>query len=217
KALADVHKLCGSLNWVRPWLGLTNEDLAPLFNLLKGGEDPGAPRSITPEARKALEKVQIAMSTRQAHRCQPDLPFKFIILGKVPHLHGIIFQDLLLIIEWAFLSHKRSKRMTKPQELIAELIWKARTWIRELAGCDFECIHLPIELKSGQNSMKILEQLLQENEVLQFAPDSYSGQISVERPAHKMFEQDVQFTLKLRSAQSRRPLKKALTVFADAS
>ncbi|KFZ48885.1 Putative Pol polyprotein, partial [Antrostomus carolinensis] len=79
KTLADVHKLCGSLNWVRPWLGLTNEDLAPLFNLLEGGEDPSAPRSITPEARKALEKVQSAMSTRQAHRCRPDLPFKFII------------------------------------------------------------------------------------------------------------------------------------------
>ncbi|XP_071299679.1 sorting nexin-14 isoform X1 [Agelaius tricolor] len=166
KTLADVHKLCGSLNWVRPWLGLTNEDLAPLFNLLKGGEDPGAPRSITPEAWKALEKVQMAMSTRQAHQCQPDLPFKFIILGKSPHLHGIIFQweekqtpkakgtskkgpdkrDPLLIIEWVFLSHKRSKRMTKPQELVAELIRKARTQIRELAGCDFECIHIPIEL-----------------------------------------------------------------------
>ncbi|KAL9833664.1 carbonic anhydrase-related protein 10 isoform 1-T3 [Geothlypis trichas] len=237
KTLVDVHKLCGSLNWVRPWLGLTNEDLAPLFNLLKGGEDPGAPRSITPEARKALEKVQIAMSTRQAHRCRPDLPFKFIILGKLPHLHGIIFQweekhtpkakgtpkkgqdkrDPLLIIEWVFLSHKRSKRMTKPQELVAELIQKARTQIRELAGCDFECIHIPIELKSGQNSMQILEQLLRENQVLQFALYSYSGQISVHRPALKMFEQEVQFTLKLRSSLSRRPLKKALTVFTDAS
>ncbi|NXB50909.1 POK6 protein, partial [Leucopsar rothschildi] len=36
KTLADVYSLCGSLNWVRPWLGLTNEDLGPLLNLLKG-------------------------------------------------------------------------------------------------------------------------------------------------------------------------------------
>nr|XP_014128426.1 uncharacterized protein LOC106629915 [Zonotrichia albicollis] len=177
------------------------------------------------------------MSTRQANRCQPDLPFKFIILGKLPHLHGIIFQweekqtpkakntpkkdrdqrDSLLIIEWVFLSHKRSKRLTNPQELLAELIRKARTRIRELAGCDFKCIHIPVELKSDQNTMKILEQLFQENEVLQFALDSYSGQISVARPAHKLFEQDVQFTLKLRSALSKRPLKRALTVFTDAS
>ncbi|NWY08485.1 POK18 protein, partial [Nothoprocta ornata] len=31
KTLADLHSLCGSLNWVRPWLGLTNRDLAPLL------------------------------------------------------------------------------------------------------------------------------------------------------------------------------------------
>ncbi|NWT61198.1 POK18 protein, partial [Erythrocercus mccallii] len=30
KTLADLHSLCGSLNWVRPWLGLTNDDLSPL-------------------------------------------------------------------------------------------------------------------------------------------------------------------------------------------
>ncbi|RMC05551.1 hypothetical protein DUI87_18747 [Hirundo rustica rustica] len=47
--------------------------------------------------------------------------------------------DPLSIIEWVFLSHHRSKRMTRPQELVAELIRKARFRIRELAGCDFEC------------------------------------------------------------------------------
>ncbi|NXP43333.1 POK18 protein, partial [Leiothrix lutea] len=30
RTLADVQQLCGSLNWVRPWLGLTTEDLDPL-------------------------------------------------------------------------------------------------------------------------------------------------------------------------------------------
>ncbi|RMC15007.1 hypothetical protein DUI87_07186 [Hirundo rustica rustica] len=47
----------GALNWVRPWLGLTTEDLAPLFNLLKGGEELSSPRELTPEAKEALEKV----------------------------------------------------------------------------------------------------------------------------------------------------------------
>ncbi|RMB89304.1 hypothetical protein DUI87_34285 [Hirundo rustica rustica] len=149
-SLADVHQLCGALNWVRPWLGLTTNDLAPLFNLLKGGEELSSPRVLTPEVEKALEKVQDAMSKRQAHRFDPELPFKFIIMGKLPHLHGMIFQwrnipkkdregnGPLSIIEWVFLSHQRSKRMTRPQELVAELIRKARFRIRELAGCDFE-------------------------------------------------------------------------------
>ncbi|RMB97362.1 hypothetical protein DUI87_26177 [Hirundo rustica rustica] len=227
-SLADVHQLCGSLNWVRPWLGLTTNDLAPLFNLLKGGEELSSPRVLTPEAEKALEKVQDAMSKRQAHRIDPELPFKFIIMGKLPHLHGMIFQwrnipkkdregnDPLLIIEWVFLSHHQSKRMTRPQELVAELIRKARFRIRELAGCDFECIHIPIGLRSGQISKAMLEHLLQENEALQFALDSFTGQISIHRPAHKIFNSETKFILSLKEVRSRRPLK-ALTVFTDAS
>ncbi|RMB95946.1 hypothetical protein DUI87_27586 [Hirundo rustica rustica] len=226
--LADLHQLCGALNWVRPWLGLTTEDLAPLFNLLKGGEELCSPRTLTPEAKSALEKVQDCMSTRQAHRCDPGLPFKFIVMGRLPHLHGVIFQwsnttkkdrggnDPLLIIEWVFLSHQRSKRMTRPQELVAELIRKARSRIRDLAGCDFQCIHIPIGLKSGQITKAMLEHLLQENEALQFALDSFTGQISIHRPAHKIFNQDVQFVLSVKSVQSRKPLE-ALTVFTDAS
>ncbi|XP_064267307.1 uncharacterized protein LOC135295140 [Passer domesticus] len=228
RTLADVQQLCGALNWVRPWLGVSTEDLAPLFNLLKGGEELSSPRSLTPEAQAALEKIQTSISSRQAHRYRPELPFKFIILGRLPHLHGVIFQwdsnikrdqgakDPLLIIEWVFLSHHRSKRMTKPQELVAELIRKARLRIRELAGVDFNCIHVPIQLSSGNFTKAMLEHLLQENEALQFALDSFSGQISIHKPSHKFFNSDIQFHLSIKSIQSRTPLE-ALTVFTDAS
>ncbi|RMC04200.1 hypothetical protein DUI87_19019 [Hirundo rustica rustica] len=126
------------------------------------------------------------------------------------------YKYLGLEIEWVFLSHHQSKRMTRPQELVAELIWKAKTWIRELAGCDFECIHIPIEVNSGQITKAMLEHLIHENEALQFALDSYTGQISIHQPAHKLFREQIQFKLSLKSVQSRRPLK-ALTVFTDAS
>ncbi|NXV62709.1 POK18 protein, partial [Molothrus ater] len=214
KTLADVHQLCGSLNWVRPWLGIPTEDLAPLFNLLKGGEELSSPRTLTPEARTALEKIQGLISARQAHRCHPGLPFKFIICGKLPHLHGVIFHDPLLIIEWVFLSHHRSKRMTQPAELVAELIRKARLRIRELAGVDLSCIHIPLKLDSGHLKQRVIDSLLQTNTALQFALDSYSGQINVDRPAHKLFNQE--FILSTKSVQSRTPLK-AMTVFTDAS
>ncbi|RMB96939.1 hypothetical protein DUI87_26518 [Hirundo rustica rustica] len=124
KTLADVQQLCGSLNWVRPWLGLTTEDLDPFFNLLEGGEELSSPRTLTQEARAVLEKVQDCMATRQANRCKSDLPFQFIILGKLPHLHGMIFhwervekskkdkdsRDPLLTIEWVFLSHHQVQK-----------------------------------------------------------------------------------------------------------
>ncbi|NWZ17249.1 PO113 protein, partial [Agelaius phoeniceus] len=219
KTLADVHQLCGSLNWVRPWLGILTDDLTPLFNLLKGGEELSSPRSLTPESQAALEKIQESTSARQVHRYQPGLPFRFVILGKLPHLHGGKDQGLgdpLLILEWVFFSHHRSKRMTQPSELVAELIWKARSWIRELAGCDFDCIHIAVRLESGQFKKKTFDELLEINEMLQFALDSYASQIAVDRPAHKLFNQDVQFSLSLEKVQSQTPLN-ALTVFTDAS
>ncbi|XP_014109964.1 PREDICTED: endogenous retrovirus group K member 18 Pol protein-like [Pseudopodoces humilis] len=226
KTLADLHSLCGSLNWVRPWLGLTNEDLSPLLNLLKGERELLSPRELTPEAKTVIEKAQKALTERQAHRFKPELPFKFIVLGKLPHLHGLIFQwaegqrDALLIIEWVFLSHQRPKTITKPQELMAQLIQKARVRLRELAGCDFMCIHLPVRLSGeGKNSperltKEMFEHLLQSNANLQLALDSSSGQISVHAPSHKLFHEE--FHLIPHEKRSQRPLK-ALTVFTDAS
>ncbi|RMC11995.1 hypothetical protein DUI87_11128 [Hirundo rustica rustica] len=65
--LANVHQLCGALNWVRPWLGLATEDLAPLFELLKGGEELNSPRVLSPEAEKVLEKTPFLMVFVSAH------------------------------------------------------------------------------------------------------------------------------------------------------
>lgn len=61
---------------------------------------------------------------------------------------------------------------------------------------------------------EMLEQLLQENEALQFALDSYPGQISIHCPAHNFFH--LEFKLFLKEKLSRKPLK-ALTVFTDVS
>ncbi|NWH42072.1 POK18 protein, partial [Chloropsis hardwickii] len=216
RTLNDAQQLCGSLNWLRPWLGLTNEDLSPLFDLLKGGEDLNAPRTLTREAQAALKKVSKAISTRQANRYDPTLPFSYIILGKLPHLHALIFQDPLLIIEWVFLSHHRPKRMTRPQELVAELIRKGRSRLWELSGCEFGCIHIPIKLKSGHLTKEMLEQLLQDCEPLQFALEGFGGQISIHRPSHKIFNSASQFYLSLESVRSEVPIN-ALTIFTDGS
>ncbi|NXY18309.1 POK6 protein, partial [Atrichornis clamosus] len=43
RTLCDLHQLCRSINWVRPLLGITTEDLVPLFNLLRGSEDLDSP------------------------------------------------------------------------------------------------------------------------------------------------------------------------------
>ncbi|NWH74063.1 POK6 protein, partial [Piaya cayana] len=37
RTLHDVQKLIGDLQWIRPYCGITNDDLSPLLQLLKEG------------------------------------------------------------------------------------------------------------------------------------------------------------------------------------
>lgn len=139
RTLNELQQLCGSINWVRPLLRLSSEDLAPLFNLLKGDSGLNSPRTITPEAQASIVRVQEALSSRQANRYDPSLPFSLAILGRIPHLYGLIFQwdeklkDPLLILEWIFLHHQPMKTITTQQEIIAHVIRKGRTRLCSLA------------------------------------------------------------------------------------
>ncbi|NXU74495.1 POK18 protein, partial [Oreotrochilus melanogaster] len=36
QTLNDLQKLLGTINCVRPWIGISTETLSPVFNLLKG-------------------------------------------------------------------------------------------------------------------------------------------------------------------------------------
>ena len=114
--LQDLQQLLGEINWMRPILGITNEDLSSLFNLLRGDSNIKSPRTLTPEAQKALEKVAEIIQQRQAHRYVDSLPFCLAVLGEQTQLYGLIFQwdvsqrDPLLIIEWIFLSYRSQKQ-----------------------------------------------------------------------------------------------------------
>ncbi|NXO13998.1 POK18 protein, partial [Oriolus oriolus] len=213
KTLHELHQLCGTINWVRPWLGITTQELAPLFNLLKGGEELSSPRQLTPEARDSIQKVQKAISERQAHRYVPSLPFQLILLGQIPYLHALIFQwdevqrDRLIIIEWVFLLHHLPKSITTPQETMAKLVIKACSRLRSLSGCDFACIHFPL-------SNEALEHLMQTCEIIQIALADFPGKVSIHPPKHKLF--NTNFKLVERSKQARQPLN-ALTLFTDGS
>ncbi|NWZ88568.1 POK19 protein, partial [Poecile atricapillus] len=42
--LQDLQQLLGEINWVRHILGITNDELAPLFDLLRGDCNIKSPR-----------------------------------------------------------------------------------------------------------------------------------------------------------------------------
>ncbi|NXR55289.1 POK10 protein, partial [Hippolais icterina] len=197
KTLYDAQKLLGTINWVRPLLGISNADLGPLFALLRGEPDLLSPRHLNKDAQIALQKVADAISQRQS-ALQP---------------HALIFQwdleklDPLLIIEWVFLPNNMPKTISMQDELMAMLIIKARQRLTSLAGKDFDRIYLPL-------TMFYLNWLLQMSENLQIALADYPGQISIHLPKHKLLSSS--FNLLPKPKRSETPLR-AMTIFTDGS
>ena len=62
-------------------MGISNTDLGPLFDLLKGDTNLCSPRNLNSEADTSLQKVASAIASRQAHRWAPELPFYLMILN----------------------------------------------------------------------------------------------------------------------------------------
>lgn len=59
--MTDVQKLMASINWIRPYLRLTNLQLQPLLEMLKGSENSTDVGELTSEALSVLEMVKIAL------------------------------------------------------------------------------------------------------------------------------------------------------------
>ncbi|NXF79874.1 POK18 protein, partial [Sclerurus mexicanus] len=75
-----LQVLLGKINWIRPTLKITTDQLSPLFTPLKGDSSLTSPRRLTDEAKSALRLVEAA--TRQAftNRRWKDIPPSLFVL-----------------------------------------------------------------------------------------------------------------------------------------
>ncbi|NXI48513.1 POK18 protein, partial [Galbula dea] len=85
-------KLLGTINSIRPYLGLITSQLAPLFDTLKGNPDLTSPRKLSKEAKDALKQVEWAISNRQVYRINLETPITVFITLAELHPTGIIGQ-----------------------------------------------------------------------------------------------------------------------------
>lgn len=211
--LQDLQRLTGEINWVRPVLGITADELAPLFDLLKGDNDIKSPRSLTTEAYKALENITDALQNRQAHRYVPDKPFFLAVLGETLRLYGLIFQwdssqkDPLLIIEWVFLPYRSPKTICTSLEIISQIIIKGRARLLSIAGCEFAVIYIPM-VKT------YFDWAMQKSEDLLYALLDFPGTCSIHYPTHKLIKAKLCYREK--PLISEEPLN-AITLFTDGS
>lgn len=90
--LNDFQKLLGDINWIRPYLHLTNDELAPLFEVLKGDAALTSERYLTPQAEEALNKVEKALSTAILKRWEPNDPVSVWVLPTPRQPTAVLWQ-----------------------------------------------------------------------------------------------------------------------------
>ncbi|KFW81395.1 hypothetical protein N305_12315, partial [Manacus vitellinus] len=71
--LHELQKLLGAINWLRSILGLTTEELHPLFMLLREDSSLTSNRSLTAETKQTLDICAKAIENRQGRRRNPEL------------------------------------------------------------------------------------------------------------------------------------------------
>ena len=79
QTLNDTQKLLGDLQWLRPIVGLSNNDLNSLRPLLKG-TDPAARILVSPEQQQSIEHLAQTVVERSVDRRDPSLPIDITML-----------------------------------------------------------------------------------------------------------------------------------------
>ncbi|XP_013917235.1 PREDICTED: endogenous retrovirus group K member 11 Pol protein-like [Thamnophis sirtalis] len=209
--LVELQKYLGTLNWARPYMGLTTVQLQPLFDLLKGGKQPGDNIQIGENQKECLELISRALNQKWVDRCEEGVPISVAILGTPVLPTGILFQkekDKLLILEWIHLPNTPKKTISTRDELLAQLIMKLRDRCIARTGREPENIFTPVPLPYW-------EQYFQMSEHLQMALANYNNAIKYHLPADYRIALIQQVPFRLNTLFSIKPLQNAITVFAD--
>ncbi|XP_030414231.1 uncharacterized protein LOC115649438 [Gopherus evgoodei] len=211
--LHDVQRLVGDLQWVRGLCGISNEDLAPLLQLLKGGRDPAEPRSLQPHHEAALRTIADKITLRYSGRVLPGSPVSLAILSRDTSLEALLFQwlpdlpDPLVCLEWIFPSSQFSKTVTTRLEAIASLLITARSRTVAITGADPDVIYVPF-------NAPLLSHIFATDVSFATALLYFTGRLTNHYPPHRLLS----VTIPLEKAVMRQssPVQ-GLTVFTDAS
>lgn len=210
KTLNDFQKFLGDLNWLRPSLSLTTDQLQPLFSILQGDSSPTSPRILTPEASAVIDLVSSKISETQVYRINRHLPLNLVILKPAELPLAVIWQDTGPL-EWIHLALHTLHVINLLISLIAHLIIKGRRRCLQLFGHDPDFIICPL-LTSKQ-----VQEAFEFSLDWQIAVESFSGQFLYHLPNHKLLlglhliPTVPFFTL------SKRPIEGAATIFIDAN
>uniref|UniRef100_A0A8B9F1Z8 RNA-directed DNA polymerase n=1 Tax=Amazona collaria TaxID=241587 RepID=A0A8B9F1Z8_9PSIT len=213
--LNDVQKLTGTINWVRILLGIDNDTLRPLFELLKGEPALNSTRQLTLETEYAIEQVNRALTNQQAARIDYQLPVTLYVIQGPKSLKGLIGQwdlrekDPLRVLEWIFLPYQFSKTIVTICEQIAHIVCRGRQRTTELTGHEPDTISLPL-------TKVYFQWAFQNNTELQITMTNFGGKVTPHHPPHKLFSLTTEIEIKSVSKCQRNPVE-GPTYFTDGS
>lgn len=88
----DVQKLVGDIQWIWTWCGITNTELELLLQLLQDSTDPSQPRSLVPEAKKALLLIENKLSHTQTYQYDPHWSIDLAVYHQSKEVSVLIMQ-----------------------------------------------------------------------------------------------------------------------------
>lgn len=237
RTLTDVQTLLGDVQWVRTCVGISNTDIAPLTELLRGNH-PADSVILTPVQQAALQRIAQKLQSTWSSRRLLLLAISLLICNTKESPYAVICQwqnrkedvnppaapegdatdkcegkrtkeDMFHILEWVFLGVQPKTSIQTRTEAIGELIRKGRSQIIEISGKEPEDISIPVN--AGH-----LEWWLRNDIAIQEALLGYSGRVHSQQPQGKLWQVLKRNQWIEKPKVRGDPLSDGITVYTDA-
>ena len=208
RTLNDFQKLVGDINWLRPFLKISSQELRPLFALLEGDSDLASRRTLTPEAQQVIIKVQEAIEKAQLVRLDQNQPFELCVLPTEVFPTAVLWQQGPLL--WIHSQVSQIKSIQWYPSAIASIVFKGLKLALIHFGHHPDRIIVPYTVQQ----LQVLSGCSNEWSILMFV---YQGIFDNHFPRHPLLQFLQRHPVVFPIRTSACPLPGALTIFTDGS
>ena len=208
KTLNDFQKLLGDINWIRPYMRLSNFELIPLFDILKGDPQLSSPRALTPEARVALEKVERCLEKAKLYRWKEGEDILLCVLKTFRQPTGVLWQSGPLL--WIYPHVSPNKTLEYYPIAVAQLaILGIKSCIQHF-GAPPQKIITPY----NANQIQILSSLIDDWALLRC---SFDGELDNHYPKDPLLQFFSEHPVIFPKVTASKPISGALDIYTDGS
>ena len=208
KTLNDFQKLLGDINWIRPYMRLSNFELIPLFDILKGDPQLLSPRALTPEARVALEKVERCLEKAKLYRWKEGEDILLCVLKTFRQPTGVLWQSGPLL--WIYPHVSPNKTLEYYPIAVAQLVILGIKSCIQHFGAPPQKIITPY----NANQIQILSSLIDDWALLRC---SFDGELDNHYPKDPLLQFFSEHPVIFPKVTASKPISGALDIYTDGS